>query len=178
MSASVWENTLITISLVSDCFMLFYLMTSTSLLRWGACKIWNEIPEQMPETPLGSRPEEQWWGWAGRRSLVWNKGKFGRKPQRLSLRAAEPEPLFREKLDPTEHLKSHWWQSEQAQLCLHPQNCTASFCPQGWCWKTSGMVPGMSQDNVLGTLLHCPSDPRTRLHGLSASAVIFSFVKS
>lgn len=33
-------------------------------------------------------------------------------------------------------------------------------------------------DNELGTILHYSSDPGTWLHGLSASAVIFSFVKS
>lgn len=108
-------------------------MTSTLLLRWGVFKIRNEMPEQVPEAPFGSRPEEPQWGQAGRRNLAWHKGKFGWKPQKVSLRVAELEPLFR--VNPTEHLKSHWWQSIQAQVCLHPAKLHCLF-----------LSPGMGQD--------------------------------
>lgn len=178
MSASVGENTLITINFMSDCFMLFYLMTSTLLLRWGVFK-WNEIPEQMPEAPSGSRAEEIQWGQAGRKNLAWHKGKFGWKPQRVSLRVAELEPLFRVK--PGSH--------RTFKIPLVTIRAGTGLSAK---LLTNLLSPGMVQDlgngfrmelerhldSGLGTLLHCPSDPRTCLHGLSASAVIFSFVKS
>lgn len=175
MSASVGENTLITINFMSDCFVLFddldiaAKVRSFQNLKWDArASAWSSLWVQTRGTTVG-RGRQKEPGLAQR--------KFGWKPQKVSPGVAELEPLFR--VNPTEHLKSHWWQSVQAQVCLHPAKLHFSVPRDGsrpWEWPQDGA--GKTLNTGLGTLLHYSSDPRTRLHGLSASAVIFSFVKS